>query len=79
MSMGMSRVRIGQIPGMGDGGWRSRRDSDNDDDVEEGGLHPTPMTTATCKLAARLHSVGIPYVSEASLSDVDDMNGQKNN
>ncbi len=55
--------------------WRSRRDSDNDDDVEEGGSHPTPLTTATWELAVRLNFVGIPYASEASLSDVDDVNG----
>jgi len=31
----------------------------------------------TCELAARLHSVGIPYASEVSLSDVDDVNGRR--
>jgi len=57
--------------------WRSWRDSDNNDGIEEGGSHPTPLTTATCELAERLHSVGIPYASEASLSDVDDVNGRQ--
>ena len=57
--------------------WRSRRNSENDDDVEEGGSHPTPLTTATCKLAARLNFVGIPHASEAFLSDVDDVNGRR--
>jgi len=62
----------------GDGQWwRSWRDSDNDDDVEEGRSNPTPLTTATCKLAARLHSVGIQNASKVSLSDVDDVNGQR--
>jgi len=50
-------------------------DSDNNDDVEEGGLHPTPLTTATRELAERLHSAGISYASEASLLDMDDVNG----
>ena len=54
-----------------------RRDSNNDDDVEEGGWHPTPLTTAMCELVARLHSIGIPYASEVSLSDVDDVNGRR--
>jgi hypothetical protein len=54
---------------------RSRRDGDNDDDDdEEGGSHPTPRTTATRVLAARLLSAGIPYASEASSSDVVDAN-----
>ena len=57
--------------------WRSWRDSDNDDDVEEGGSHPTPLTMATCELAVRLHSVGIPYASEVSLLDVDNVNGRR--
>ena len=57
--------------------WRLWRDSDNDDNVEEGGSHPTPLTTATCELAVRLNSVGIQYASEASLSDVDDVNGRQ--
>ena len=69
------RVRGPHRADTGDGRrWRSRRVSDNDDDVEEGG--PTPLTTATCELVARLHFVGIPYASEASLSDVDDVNGR---
>ena len=60
----------------GDGRWwRSLRESYNDDDVEEGGSHPTSQTMATCELAARLHSVGILYASDVSLSDVDDVNG----
>ena len=49
--------------------WRSRGNSDNDDDVKEGGSHPTPLMTAMCKLASRLCSAGISYASEASLSD----------
>ena len=53
---------------------RSQRDDDNDDD-EEGGLHHTPLKAVTRELAARLRSVGIPYASEASLLDVDDVNG----
>ena len=70
------RVRGPRRADTGDGRrWRSRRDSDNDDDIEEGGSHPTPLTTVTCELAARLNSVGILYASEASLSDVDDVNG----
>ena len=49
------RVRGPHRADTGDGRWwRSRRDSDNDDDVEEGGSHPTPLTTATRELAARL-------------------------
>ena len=72
------RVRGPHRADTGDGRWwKSWRDSDDDDDVEEGGSHPTPLTTATCELAARLHSVGIPYASEVSLSDVDDVNGRR--
>jgi len=57
---------------------RLRRDGDNDDDVEECGSHPTtPQTTATRELVERLHSVGIPYASEVSLSDVDNVNGRR--
>ena len=43
------RVRGPRLADTGNGRrWRSRRDSDNDDDVEEGGSHPpTPRTTAT--------------------------------
>jgi len=38
---------------------RLRRDGDNDDDVEEGRLHPTtPQTTATHQLVERLRSAG---------------------
>ena len=44
----------------GDGRWwRSRGDSDNDDNVEEGRSHPTPLTTSTRKLATSLRSAGI--------------------
>jgi septal ring-binding cell division protein DamX len=54
------RVRGPRRADTGDGRWwRSRGDSDNDDDVEEGRSHPTPLTTATRKLAARLRSAGI--------------------
>ena len=39
--------------------WRLLRAGDNDDDVEEGGSHPTtPQTTATHELAERLRSAG---------------------
>ena len=55
--------------------WRSWGNSDYDDDVEEGRLHPTPLTTVMHELAARLHSAGISYASEASLLDVDNVNG----
>jgi hypothetical protein len=43
------RVRGPRLADTGNGRrWRSRRDGDNDDDVEEGGSHPpTPRTTAT--------------------------------
>ena len=47
--------------------WRLRHDGDNDDDVEEGGSHPTPLTTATRELDAL----------EDSLLDVDDVNGRR--
>ena len=43
--------------------------SDNDEDVEEGGSHPTLLMTAMRKLAARLRSAGISYAAGASLSD----------
>ena len=55
--------------------WRLWGNSDNDDNVEEGGLHPTPLTTVMRELAARLRSAGISYASEASLLDADDVNG----
>ena len=54
--------------------WRSQGDSDNDDDVEEGVSHPTLLTIVTRELAERLRSTGISYASEASLSDVDNVN-----
>ena len=57
--------------------WRLQRDSDNDDDVEEGGSHPTALTTVTRELAARLRSASTPYALEDSLLDVDDMNGRQ--
>ncbi len=57
---------------MGDGGDLSA--TVTIDNVEEGGSHPTPLTTATRKLAVRLRSAGIPYALEDSLSDVDDVN-----
>ena len=56
--------------------WRSQGDSDNDDDVEEGVSHPTLLTIATRELAERLRSTDISYASEASLSDVDNVNGR---
>ena len=72
------RIRGPRRADTGDGRRRrSRRDGDNDDDDdddEEGGSHPTPRTTATRVLAARLLSVGIPYASEASSSDGVDAN-----
>jgi hypothetical protein len=37
-------------------------------------LHPSPQMTATCKLVARLCSVGILYALEASLSNKDGAN-----
>ena len=59
--------------------WRSRRDSDNNNngDIKEGGSHPTPLTTTMHELEARLRSAGIPYALEDSLSDVDGVNGQR--
>ena len=72
------RVRGPHRADTGDGRrWRSRHDSDNDDDVEEGGSHPTPLTMAMCKLAARLHSIGILYASVVSFSDVDNVSGRQ--
>ena len=53
---------------------------DNDNNDKEGGLHPTPLTTAMHELAARLRSAGILYALdrlEASLLDVDDTNGRR--
>ena len=48
----------------GDRQWqRSQRYGNSDNKDEEGGLHPTPGTTVACKLAARLRSTGILYVS----------------
>jgi hypothetical protein len=71
------RVRGPRRADTGDGRrWRSRRDSDKNDDDEEGGSHPTPLTTATRELVVRLRSAGIPYALEDSLSDVDDVNGR---
>ena len=49
----------------------------NNDNVKEGRLHPTPQTTVTQELAARLHSAGILYALEASLSNMDNANGQR--
>ena len=59
----------------GNGRWRRlRRDGNNDDDVEEGGLHPTtPQTTATRELAERLHSAGHDWQwAEEGEGNVDD-------
>jgi len=39
---------------------RLQHNGDNNDNIEEGGLYPTPRTTATHELAARLCSAGIP-------------------
>ncbi len=69
---GVSGVCIGQIPGTGNGGDRGA--SDNDDNVEEGGSHSTPLTTATRELTVRLCSAGIPYTSEDFFSDLEDVN-----
>ena len=57
---------------------RLRHDGDNNDDVKEGGLHPTCLQmTATCKLAERLHSAGCDRrQAEEGESDVD--NGDNN-
>jgi hypothetical protein len=53
---------------LGDGQrWRLWHNGDNDYNIEEGGSHPTLLTTATPELAARLHSSSIMYASEASL------------
>ncbi len=51
-----------------------RRDGNNDDDVEEGGSHPTtPQTTATRELAERLRSTGHDWQwAEEGEGDVDD-------
>ncbi len=53
---------------------RLRHDGDHDDDVEEGGSHPTtPQTTATCKLAERLRSTGRDWQwADKGEGDVDD-------
>ena len=52
------RVRGPRLADTGNGRWRRLRcDGDNNDDVEEGGSHPTtPQTTATRELAERLRS-----------------------
>ena len=65
------RVRGPHLADTGNGRrWRLRRDGNNDNDVEEGGSHPTtPQTTAMHELVARLCSAGILYASEASLLD----------
>ena len=61
--------------------WRSRHDGDNDNDVEKGGSHPTPLTTLMRELAVRLdmfhRHLNIPYASEAFLLDVDNVNGRR--
>ena len=51
-----------------------RRDGNNDNDVEEGGLHPTTLqTTATRKLAERLCSACCDWQqAEEGEGDVDD-------
>ena len=50
------------------------RDGDNDDDVEEGGSHPTtPQTAATHELVERLHSAGRDWQwAEEGEGNVDD-------
>jgi len=52
------RVRGPRLADTRNGQWRRLwRDGDNDDDVEEGGSHPTtPKMTVTRKLAERLRS-----------------------
>ena len=75
MSTGVSGVCIGQIPGMGNGG--DPGTSDNDDNVEEGGSHSTPLTMATRELVARLCYTGILYTSEAFLLDMEDVNRRR--
>ena len=54
------RVRGPHLADTGNGRrWRLRHDGDNDNDVEEGGSHPTtPQTAVMRKLAERLHSTG---------------------
>ena len=51
-----------------------RHDSDNDDDVEEGGSHPTtPQMTVTRKLEERLRSAGHDWQqAEEGEGDVND-------
>ena len=51
-----------------------RRDGNNDDDVEEGGSHPTTsQTTAMRELAERLRSTGRDWQwAEEGEGDVDD-------
>ena len=69
------RVRGPHLADTGNGRWRrSRRDGDNDDDIEEGGLHPTtPQTAATRELAERLRSASSDWHwAEEGEGDVDD-------
>jgi hypothetical protein len=69
------RVRGPRLADTGNGRRRRlRRDGDNNDDVEEGGSHPTtPQTTATRELAERLRSTGHDWQwAEEGEGDVDD-------
>ena len=69
------RVRGQRLVDTGNGRRRRlRHDGDNDDDVEEGGSHPTtPQTTATHKLAERLRSAGRDWQrAEEGEGNVDD-------
>jgi len=74
---GVSMVSTGWITGMGNGGDRGTTATTTTTTRAEGGLHPTPLMTATLKLAARLHSDNIWYALEASLLDMDEVNGQR--
>ena len=69
------RVRGSHLANTGNGRWRRlRRDGNNDDDVEEGGSHPTtPQMTVTRELAERLRSAGRDWQqAEEGEGDVDD-------
>ena len=73
------RVRSPRLADTGNGQRRRlRHDGNNDDDVEEGGSHPTtPQTTAMRELAERLHSAGRDWQrAEEGEGNVD--NGSNN-
>jgi len=69
------RVQGPCLADTGNGQWRRfRHDGDNNDDVKDGGSHPTNLqTTAMRKLAERLHSAGRDWQrAEEGEGDVDD-------